>query len=241
MKNMDRVPSDEEILTAGRAWFANELAEARRRFHAPHPSASTRTSRPRWQTLAGVGAVGACAVLLAGIVWSHWSNIPAQGTSPAPTLASPAGTTQTSATPAPASNPATSPWPATIAGEPVLGVADVGDRVAQGPGSFLVGGFVGVNNAICVSTEWLAPVCHFFYLTPAANLEAPLLKLVSPPESGAPRRQQLSAYLGRPVVVRVHSHDPLASECLPNHWVFCDVAVVMDSLAWTEPEAASPS
>jgi len=151
------------------------------------------------------------------------------------------GRTWTSATSIPTGPSETAvPWPTDIAGEGVLAPADVSKRVAQGPGSFLVGGFVRGNLAICISTEWLAPACGYFFLTPRANQLEPGLKLASP-ESDVQVRRQLADLLGHAVVVRVHAHDPRASECLPAHRATCDAAVVIDSVVWADSPVSSPS
>jgi hypothetical protein len=43
------------------------------------------------------------------------------------------------------------------------------------------------------------------------------------------------------VVLRVHSHDPLAAQCLAANRAACEAAIVIDSVVWTAPSSPEPS
>jgi hypothetical protein len=241
MTDADRVPSDEATLAAARPYFEGDLAEAKRRFRLPASSVADRRSFRRPAAVAGVLTVALAALLLVGFVQLRPGGTSAGAPSSADQTPSGLGTPLPTMTPVPASPEATlAPWPTDLAGERVLAPSDVAGRVAEGPGSFLVGGFVGSNGAICVRGEWLAPACGYFFLAESPDHMIPVVKLAIP-DSAVEVRRQLANQAGQAVVVRVHSHDPRATECLPSHRSACDAAVVFDSIAWTGSLVPSPS
>ena len=157
-------------------------------------------------------------------------------------------------TPSPSQSGASSPSPAagaypdgiprTIDGQPVLRAADIAAHLAGAPTAapFLLGGWsAGVLALPCPyqmsPPPELAPHCRLEYEfgdrpgTSSLTSQLFLISDVALPPSG-------------PVVLRVHAHDPLATQCPPTVRSECEAALVIDGSAWTPAPAgaiAAPS
>jgi hypothetical protein len=142
---------------------------------------------------------------------------------------------QTPAGPAPASGLQIGPdgLPNQIDGHRVYRIADVSEWEKLS-GSFLLG----------VTPELVAPSCFATQVNaPSGPAEEHLIQAscgtmlvgitVAPNIMLAPKGSSLvQTWLGSPVVVRVHTHDPEAASCAAEHSVSCNASVVAEEVVW---------
>jgi hypothetical protein len=199
-------------------------------------------ARRRWlpwpplRAAAALGAAVAAAVVLAvGVIG------PAMG--PGSTAAPVTGSPGASATVLAPSESYPDGIPRRIGGQPILRGTAILGHVAESEDdtTFLVGGYVNAFYADCYveagapGSPLLAPCDDGFHLAdapPGANGGAgPRLVIGG--------TLQLLPGSGSGVVLRVHVHDPRATECAPEIRLRCEEAIVVEAVVWPAAEPAA--
>jgi hypothetical protein len=142
----------------------------------------------------------------------------------------------TEATPTPSPTPAPS-LPTSINGQAVLSTDDAQQQIDAGySGNLLIAGQIAYVQADCYvppdfpDTPLLAP-CGDGFLLQGIDGSGTTIRL-------APVTYHGPLPTDGPIVVRAHAHDPLAADCPANYLRACQLAVVVDGIAWS---SAAPS
>jgi hypothetical protein len=140
----------------------------------------------------------------------------------------------TEATPTPSPTPAPS-LPTSINGQAVLSTDDAQQQIDAGySGNLLIAGQIAYVQADCYvppdfpDTPLLAP-CGDGFLLQGIDGSGTTIRL-------APVTYDGPLPTDGPIVVRAHAYDPLAADCPANYLRACQLAVVVDGIAW--PSAA---
>ena len=190
----------------------------------------------RWR-LPVAAASAAAVVVVAALVAAQISPAPAPAATASPGVGSPpavmvSGSPTNGPSKEPSPAPATTTYPdgvpVSIGDQPVLRGKDIVAHAvaATDDSSFLITGRFGYLAMFCVAQFSPPP--------------APLLQTCGGFELGTvvvhgPIVATWSRFFGRPLVARVHAHDPQAEACPPASRATCNKELVAEALVWVPP------